>query len=78
VKRGKTLAFFAALRNHSLGFSPAFFALPSIRILSVGVKRTIKKSLRLIDFFGLPGVRTFVIFLFSVVAVMCSFRFLML
>jgi len=70
VKRGKTLALLAALRNHSLGFSPAFFALPSISILSVGVNRIIKRSLRRIVFFGLPGVRRFGRLLFSDVAAM--------
>jgi hypothetical protein len=73
VKRGKTLALLAALRNHSLGFSPAFFARPSIKTLSVGVKRIIKKSLRRIVFFGLPSVRRLGKLLFSAVAVMCLF-----
>ena len=73
VKRGKTLALLAALRNHSLALSPAFFALPSIKILSVGVNLTISILLRLTVFFGLPGTRFFVSLLLYVATAMRSF-----
>jgi hypothetical protein len=52
--RATTLAFLAAMRNHSLSFMPASLAFPDIKIRSVSVIRTTRLLLFLTSFTGRP------------------------